>query len=349
MKTWAVVVACGPGDREIERVADVLESVFHYEPNTRWVAVIDSADEDRNLAERFAKPAGTTLVGVRNPKPGRAPGQWGGLCVGVMSAYAWVIRNTDARFVVKFDSDALAINPFAASMFEGMRDNPLAGVFGSYLRDSNGVSRDYRGMGGLMRRLHRLVLTEYQPNRFGRRFPVAAWGRPAVLRRHIDQALRNGYHFGEHVSGGAYGITSEMLSRMERWGFLDERLAWADTEMSEDVMFGMYALAVGLGMAGFAANGEVFGVKHVGLPDTPARLVERGYSVIHSVKNDQRFSEEEVRAYFKARRDADTGTGVPIRLNADAAAGKAAAAGGPTSGIAKGGGGSGAAGSGTKG
>ena len=315
MKTWAIVVACGPGDREIERVSDVLESVFHYEPNTRWVAVIDSADEDRNLAERFAKPAGTTLVSIRNPKPGRAPGQWGGLCVGVLAAYAWVARSTDARFVVKFDSDALAINPFAESMFQVMRDNPLACVFGAYMRDCNGVSRDYRGMGGLMKRLHRLALTEYQPKRFGRRFPLALWGRPAVLRRHIKQALRNGYHFGEHVSGGAYGVSIELLNRMERWGYFDERLAWADTEMSEDVMFGMYALAVGLGIAGYAANGEVFGVKHVGLPDTPARLVERGYSVIHSVKNDQRFSEEEIRAFYKARREADTGNSAPLKLN----------------------------------
>ena len=320
MKTWAVVVACGPTDREIERVSDVLESIFHYEPNTRWAAVIDSADEDRNLAERFAKPPGTTLVSIRNPKPGRASGQWGGLCVGVMAAYAWIVRNTDARFVIKYDSDALTINPFADSMFQALRDYPLAGVFGSYMRDSNGVSRDYRGMGGLMKRLHRFALLEYQPNRFGRRFPLALGVRPAAMRRHIKQALRNGYRFGEHVSGGAYGVSREFLDRMERWGFFDQRYCWADTEMSEDVMFGMYALAVGLGMTGFAANGEVFGVKHVGLPDTPDRLVERGYSVIHSVKNDQRFSEEEIRAFYKARRDAEAGDSAPIKLNPGATA-----------------------------
>ena len=328
MKTWAVVVACGPTDREIERVADVLESVFHYEPNTRWVAVIDSGEDDRNLSERFAKPAGTTLASIRNPRPGRAKGQWGGLCVGVMAAYSWIVRHTDARFAVKFDSDALAINPFAEPMFQALRDSPLAGMFGAYMRDCNGVTRDYRGMGGLMKRLHRFALAEYEPERFGRRFPLALWGRPAVLRHHIGRALQNGYHYGEHVSGGAYGISREMLDRMERWGYFDQRLAWADTEMSEDVMFGMYALAVGLGMTGFAANGEVFGVKHVGLPDSPERLVERGYSVIHSVKNDQRFSEEEIRAYFKARRDADTGTSAPIKLNAGSGITKSASAAG---------------------
>ncbi|MDB5294058.1 MAG: hypothetical protein JWO31_41 [Phycisphaerales bacterium] len=314
MKTWAVVLACGPTDAEIERVADVLESVFHYEPGTRWVAVIDSGEEDRNLAARFAKSPGTTLVGIRNPKPGRANGQWGGLCVGVLAAYQWVVRHTDARFVIKYDSDALTINPFAAPMFQALADNPLSGVFGSYLRDCNGYTRDYRGMAGLMKRLHRLALTEYQPNRFGRRFPLALFGRPKTIRDQIARALANGYHFGEHVQGGAYGVSRELLNRMERWGYFDQRLIWADTEMSEDVMIGMYALAVGLGLAGLAATGEVFGVKHVGLPDTVERLVERGYSVIHSLKNDPRLSEAEIRAFFKARRQADLSAAPPLRL-----------------------------------
>ena len=319
-KTWAVVAACGPTDEEIQRVGELLESVFHYEPTTRWVAVIDSGDQDRNLANHFPKPPGTSMVSIRNPKPGRASGQWGGLCVGVLAAYSWIVRETDAHFVVKFDSDALVIAPFADQIHWALREHPHAGVFGSYLRDSNGYLRDYRGMGGLMRRLHRWALFEYEPNRFGRRFPLAVTGRPAVLRRHIGRAVRNGYHFGEHCQGGAYAASRELLNRMERWGYLDERLAWADTEMSEDVMIGMYALAVGLGMAGFAATGEAFGVKHVGLPDTPERLVERGYSIIHSVKNDPRASEEEIRTYYRARRAADGGRPRPaIRLASDVA------------------------------
>jgi hypothetical protein len=283
-------------------VTDLLDSVFHYEPATRWVAVIDSADDDRKLDQHFKVPSVTTLKSIRNPKPGRSPGQWGGLCVGVLAAYSWIVRKTDARFVAKFDSDALAINHFATPIFQAMRDYPHAAMFGSYLRDCNGYLRDYRGMGGLMKRLHRLVLNEFQPMRFGRRFPMALWGRPAGMRRHIAAARRNGYHYGEHVQGGAYAITREMLDRMERYGYLDERMIWADTEMSEDVMLGMYAFAVGLNMAGLAATGEVFGVKHVGLPDEPAQLLERGYSIIHSIKNDQRMSEADIREFYRQKR-----------------------------------------------
>ncbi len=56
---------------------------------------------------------------------------------------------------------------------------------------------------------------------------------------------------------------------------------------------------------GHAADGDAFGVKHVGLPDTPQRLLDRGYSVIHSVKSDARVGEEEIRAFYRQRRAAD--------------------------------------------
>ena len=53
----------------------------------------------------------------------------------------------------------------------------------------------------------------------------------------------------------------------------------------------------------FVADGEVFGVRYKGLPYEPVILVERGYSVIHSVKNDSRMTEEEIREFFRARRN----------------------------------------------
>ena len=302
MPSWAIVVPCGRTEQEIERVTDVLDGLFHYEPDTRWVVVVDSCDEDRRLADRFDAPAGTTLVSVRNPTVGRAKGVWGGLCAGMLLAFRWVARNTDAEFVVKLDSDALVIDSFAEPIRRALADHPTAGAFGAYLRDPNGVSRGYEGMAALVRRLHRLALLEYEPKRFGRRFPLAIWGRPAAMRRHIDDAVRNGYPYGQHVSGGAYAVRRAMLDRMRDLGYLNDPTVWADTEMSEDVMVGMYAWACGFGLAGLAADGEVFGVKHVGLPDTPERLVGRGFRIIHSVKNDPRATEEEIREYFRARR-----------------------------------------------
>ena len=300
--SWAVVVACGPGDQEIDRVADVLDSTFCFEPGTRWAVIIDSAEQDRKLAGRFAHPEGTILTAVRNPKSGRADGQWGPLCAGVLGAYEWIVKNTDAKFVVKYDSDALTIAPFAEQLGRAILAHPEAGIFGSYKFDCYGNYRGVGNMKGLVRRLHKFALFENQPARFGRRFPFALFGRPAGMRRHIGHALDNGYELGEHASGGAYGVSRELLDRMAKRGYFKERFVWSDSQMSEDVMMGIYCRACDLNLAGHAANGDAFGVKHVGLPDTPERLLERGYSIIHSVKNDGRFTEDQIRAFFRGKR-----------------------------------------------
>jgi hypothetical protein len=48
--------------------------------------------------------------------------------------------------------------------------------------------------------------------------------------------------------------------------------------------------------------GEPFGIQHVGLPDAPAALVERGHAIVHSVKDGEHGREDELRAWFRERR-----------------------------------------------
>ena len=81
---------------------------------------------------------------------------------------------------------------------------------------------------------------------------------------------------------------------------------WLGTHFSEDVVLSMYVCATGLRLHGMTADGEPFAVQHYGLPDTPERLVERGYSVIHSVKSDTRFSEAAIREFYRKRREAQS-------------------------------------------
>jgi hypothetical protein len=45
-------------------------------------------------------------------------------------------------------------------------------------------------------------------------------------------------------------------------------------------------------------------VSHRGLPDTPQRLLDREFAIIHSVKNDPALAEDEIRAFFAAARAA---------------------------------------------
>jgi hypothetical protein len=126
--------------------------------------------------------------------------------------------------------------------------------------------------------------------------------KPSPIRRHIQLALENGYRFAEQCIGGAYAVSDEFLKRMLATGYLDDPMRWVTADCPEDVMVGMYTKAVGLRHMDFVATGEAFGVRHQGLADLPEKLLERGYSVIHSVKNDPRVSEAQVREFFRAHR-----------------------------------------------
>ena len=121
----------------------------------------------------------------------------------------------------------------------------------------------------------------------------------------IRKAMRNGYVLGQSVQGGAYAISNEGLDALGRAGYLRNPLMWLNTAMVEDVLVSTMIMATGKKLLGHAANGEVFGVLHKGLPDFPEKLLERGYGIAHSLRNDPRHSEPELRAFFKGRRDTE--------------------------------------------
>jgi hypothetical protein len=93
-----------------------------------------------------------------------------------------------------------------------------------------------------------------------------------------------------------------MIAAMASAGMLDDPLRWLTTRIGDDIMLGIQARALGLELVGLVDPGDPFGLRWVGLPDTPARLLERGFSFIHSVKNDDRFDEAEIRRFFAERR-----------------------------------------------
>jgi len=118
----------------------------------------------------------------------------------------------------------------------------------------------------------------------------------------VRTALANGYEPGEHCLGAACAISGEMLRRMAALGCLDDPLLWRRTLCPDDVMMGIYTRAVGLRSISLTADGEPFGLKYIGLADTPVRLLQRGFSLIHSVKNDPLVPEATIRRFYRARR-----------------------------------------------
>ena len=91
------------------------------------------------------------------------------------------------------------------------------------------------------------------------------------------------------------------MRALQASGALDWR-PWVGPATGEDVIVSTLVFAAGFDAHDCVADGEVFGITHIVLPDTPESLLRRGFSIIHSIKNDRHATEEEIRSFFRQRR-----------------------------------------------
>ncbi len=302
MKNFSALVGVGPGDLEIERTADFLDSLFFHEPSVPTVVLVDDAGYDRGLTDRFRAPEGCSIISVGNPRDRTGWGWCGGVCTSVMLGLKWCQQNTDSGFVLKVDTDTLVIAPFADSITRSFEVLPKAGLLGSYDRHPDGGARDFGPLGKSVRKMsYYLSLWRYPAVKW-HLVQQTVWGRGAVRRRHIRTAQRLGYVYGEHCQGGGYAMSRELVNRMAKHGYLDDPFLWQNVVIGEDGMLGLYTRAVGLKLYSLTKDGEPFGIQYKGLADTPQGLLDRGYAIIHSVKGDPRFTEDEIRAFFRDHR-----------------------------------------------
>jgi hypothetical protein len=297
--SFAVVVPVGPQPLEVERLIDLAESLAAYETGPAWFVMVDDSPVRRSLQDIIELPPGLTSIAlhhVRDHRPVRFR-HGGGLCSPVLTALKWVQANTNARFVLKLDTDSLVINPVCERLSRVFDVNPSLGMVGAHTLSPDGSKRLWDFHGATVMRMLKPPFDWRRPLR-GFRGEEPTNEQAALIRR----ALANGYEPGEHCLGGGYALSRTMLDRMAEAGYLDEPRQWTQVDLAEDVMIGIHARAVGSSLANQVRPGEVFGVRYQGLHALPKQLVEEGFGVIHSVKNDSRMTEPDIRAFFKRRR-----------------------------------------------
>lgn len=303
MSKFAVAVAVGPKDEELHRTQDLVDSVAAWERRDGWFIMVDDSPTPRDLHRSLRFPGTLKPIALHHPRHGRViiykKGK--GICSAVLLALQAAARQTSCDFVLKLDTDSLVIGPFVDRIVGFFAAHPRVGKIGAYTLTPNGDARDFSRNGNNIRSLHR---------------PTFDWSRPLTslrqrrdparrtVRRHVEIAVGNGYQYGEHCLGGGYAISRPLLDAMDAAGFLDDPALWLSIDCPEDVMAGLYTRAAGFEMANCVGEGEVFGVRHKGLPFDPDELVRRGYAVIHAVKNDPRYPEQQVRDFFRSRRPA---------------------------------------------
>lgn len=282
---FVVAIPVGPSEQEAERARDLIVSLRAHEPRARRIVLVDDSLEPREW------PVGVAVI--PNPRAGRGIGTLGGTCTATLAALAWAHENAPGAWVLRLDSDALVIGPFANAVDGAWRQGD--GVLGSCRQTPNGEPRDLGPWARTVRKHRRRVWLWLKPPR---RLRYLQRSIP-VVRRAVRDAIVRQYEPGEHCIAAGCAISAELIQRAAEQSWLDDPRAWLNTRLGDDIMLGIMARALWLDLRDFHA---VFGVKHVGLADTPEGLAERGFAVIHSVKNDPRFAEEEVRAFFAARR-----------------------------------------------
>lgn len=306
-KDFAVFVPVGPGQRELDRIGDLLESLFYHEPSVSHVVFIDDVPpgKERSLETFFKTPPGCRVVSLRNPRNGRGNGIQGCITAGTIAAFHWIVTNTNCRFTLKLDSDSLIVAPFSAKIIAAFEANPDVSLYGCYSKTPN---RDYNlpedvSMAPALKKLQRWLT-------IWRRTCASPWPRlqwalfrdDNIRRRLIQSAVKNGYLLGRHCQGGGFAIRQEMLQTMLESGFLEEPLLWMWTPCSEDVVLTLAAFAHDSRADDLTGDNQPFAVIYQGLVDTPPRLIERGFSIIHSLKDFGPYREADTREFFKQLR-----------------------------------------------
>lgn len=299
----AVLIGVGPSALEIDRMHDFFSALWHWEPQVKSVVLIDDALESRGLDRIFTMPKGVRVHTFLHPRKGVGVGVWGGLTEGIVLGLNWIAQHEEADIVLKTDTDALVIGGFVDKATAFFEANPRVGLIGLYDRECSGAERRPRGWDRAMWKYSLPFAVHPRTPGLKHKVKLQMFGSAGAQRRILRRAHSQGYQWGEHCMGGGYILRFDAVKEMYANGFLDDAAVWRPTLVSEDVLIGAYTAACGWKISGFIETGEVFGMAHKGLPFSPEELVSRDYGIIHSVKNDPRISEEQIRTFFRLQRE----------------------------------------------
>jgi hypothetical protein len=313
---FAVVVPVGPEDIDMERARLLLASLARWEPTVGWCVVVEDAPTPRGVSVRDVMPANCRVVTLTNPRRGIGHYWSGAVLTGTLLALAWIQANTDADFVLMIETDALVIGPFADGIRRCFAEHATAGLIGTLGSSSNErFLPDFSKDSQILVAYRLLPVTPTGPDAAAEKplfvdgvgpFAIADRYLFDTVRLHIAAAVANGYATNAWIQGGAQAAPRTLLDRMATAGYFQYPEVWMHLPILGDQILPMYVRAVGLHQRACTRPHEPFAVQYQGLPYALETLVERGHSLIHSIKNDRRYSERDIREFFLRREGALT-------------------------------------------
>lgn len=281
-----VMIPVGPTCHP-DYVRDTVESILHFTTPSRRIIILDDSGKESGKALRNIFP---DIIVLKTP---RSCGKNAGLYLNLSLGFEFAHKRFDYSVILRLDTDALVIgNAPEEDAIHYFRQNPEAGIIGSYRIDCNGEPRDFSGPRERLKKEIDLYSLYSEPRRLrGVMF----------LRKMVRKGMLRGYELGEHCLGGAYFISRECVSRLYQNKLLSRReIQWS--KLQEDHIFGLLIHTLGLRHGDFATGNLPMGLRWRGLPCAPDELLARGKKVTHSTRFYNGMTEEQIREFFGNQR-----------------------------------------------
>lgn len=279
-----VVVPIGPNS-SVSFIADTIESFIFY---TRTSYKIILADDSHQQIGEKVKNFFPDVDLLYTTKP---MGGMSGLYINLANAYRYALQHYNFDLILKLDTDALIINrepeKEALQLF---KSQPDIGIAGQYPNEYSGEKWD---LGWPRERILNGVLTW----KFIRR-PFAN----IILKQLFIRAIDNGYRPGESVFGGAYFFSKNALVKLDYEGLLPYNKL-KKLNLGEDHVFALLVKSLGFHLGDLASENLPFACTWKGLPASPDELYFNKKKIIHSVRRWGNMNEQEIRAYYKEKRN----------------------------------------------
>lgn len=278
-----LVIPAGPGTSP-SFLTDTILSFIHYTASTYQIILID--DSGQGLGRKVQQSIPEIEI-LYNSKPS---GAWAGLYVSLANAFSHALNKYEFRLLMKMDTDALVIGPDPEKeAMELFSSNPSMGIAGQYKFDYNGKPWD---IGWPRDR----ILNGATTWKFFRR-PLPN----AVLRKLYIRAAENGYVAGESVFGGSCFYNHSLLLRLQQHKLLPNKLL-GGLNLGEDHIFSLLTKAMGFHLGDLSLPGLPFALAWKELPAAPGQLFEEGKKIIHSTRQWGDMNEDQIRHFFKDKR-----------------------------------------------
>jgi hypothetical protein len=274
----------GEGDR-IDYLTDSIEAIYHHCSDDIVVMVMDDSGRKKHgetLREIFPE----LVVHPTEPRY-QAKGLAGRHGYETIRIIKHAVDNYWFDIIMRIDTDALITGDrIEDDLIQLFNEKPTCGLLGRHTINVEGYHIDRGESKILFDRLNKLPYRLY-----------FAWPM-TVFNRIIRRAQGNGYVYGELVLGCATAYNFECAFRLA--AFIDD-FKWVRPirGLAEDYFTTVFVKYVNMDLGDASHPEGPMAVQLKGIPLTLEKIIEQDKKVIHSIKNDERYSQDEIRAFFK--------------------------------------------------